>query len=172
MKKNIVLIGFMGAGKSLVAQRLSRMLGVAFASTDQLIEQKEQRTVAEVFRDSGEEYFRKLEKEIVVKLAQKKNIIIDCGGGVVIQNENLINLKKTGILFYFYTSPEVIYRRTKFHSTRPLLNVSDPLAKIKELLAKRKSYYEQADYVIDTDLQTVEQTADAVLKQLKSAKLI
>ena len=163
MKKNIVLIGFMGAGKTGVSLYLAKILKRRRISTDETIEHREKRSVARIFQDSGEEYFRRLEKEIVNELADKKNLIIDCGGGIALRQENLDQLKKNGTIFYLSTSPEVIFQRVKMHAHRPLLNVSDPQKKIRDMLKNRKSYYEQADYTIDTDHKSVEQTAKEVL---------
>ena len=166
MKKNIVLVGFMGAGKTLVSQRLAEILKRPRISTDEAIEQKEQRSITDIFRDSGEKYFRQQEKEIIFELAQKENLIIDCGGGAVLQQENLDRLKKNGILFYLFVSPEIVIRRTKNQIHRPLLNVPHPQIKIQKLLNQRKSFYEQAHFTVDTDAQSVEQTAQEVLKRL------
>ena len=163
MKKNIVLIGFMGAGKTGVSLYLAEVLKRRRVSTDELIETKEKRSIVQIFQDSGEEYFRRMEKEIVEELALAENLIIDCGGGIILQQENLDRLKKNGMLVYLSASPQMVYERVKNNSQRPLLNVADPQAKIRELLQARKFYYEQADHTIDTNHKTVEQTAKEVL---------
>ncbi len=163
MRKNIVLVGFMGAGKTGVSIYLAKVLKRPRVSTDELIEKKEKRSIARIFQDSGEDYFRRREKEIVRELAAQANLIIDCGGGVVLQPGNLDQLKKNGILIYLSASPEMIYQRVKNHTHRPLLNVADPQSKIKEMLQSRKFFYEQAEYTIDTNSKSVEQTAEEVL---------
>ena len=163
MKKNIVLIGFIGAGKTGVSLYLAEVLNRRRVSTDELIETKEKRSIVRIFQDSGEEYFRRMEKEIVEELALQENLIIDCGGGIILQQENLDRLKKNGILVYLSASPQIVYERVKNNSQRPLLNVADPQANIRELLQARKFYYEQADHIIDTNHKTVEQTAKEVL---------
>ena len=168
MKKNIVLVGFMGAGKTAVSQRLAEILKRPRISTDEAIEQKENRSIVEIFKNSGEEYFRRLEKEIVEELAHKKNLIIDCGGGVALQQENIDRLKKSGILFYLSARPEVIYQRTKDQLQRPLLNIPHSQIKIRELLEQRKSYYEQAHFTIDTNRQSDDQTAQKILVLLQT----
>ena len=168
MKKNIVLVGFMGAGKTSVSQRLAEILKRPRISTDEAIEQKEKRSIVEIFKNSGEEYFRRQEKEIVEEFAKKENLIIDCGGGVVLQQENVNLLKKSGILFYLSTNPEVIYQRTKDQLHRPLLNVPHSQIKIQELLNQRKPYYEQAHFTIDTSHQSVDQTAQKILVLLQT----
>ena len=166
MKTNIVLVGLMGAGKTRTARQLAKILHKKCVSTDAEIEQREGRSIADIFRDSGEEYFRKLEKETVRQIALEDDLIVDCGGGIVLDPDNILQLKKKGIVFYLYASPDVIHRRTRRHTHRPLLNVPDPLAKIKTLLEERQAHYEQADHTIDTDRQSVEQTVEEVLKKL------
>ncbi len=151
VKNNIVLIGFMGAGKSLLSQRLSVRLNWTVLSTDDLIVKREGRPITDIFAQSGEPYFRAVEKKVVSDIARKDEIIIDCGGGVVLDPENLAVLKQKGVVFYLSATPEKIYQRIKDQTHRPLLNVPDPLARLEELLAKRQAFYEQADYTIDTN---------------------
>ena len=163
MKKNIVLVGFMGTGKTSVSKKLAEILQRPRFSTDESIERKEKRSIAEIFQDSGEEYFRRLEKKVVAELASQENLIIDCGGGVVLRQENLDCLKKNGILFCLSASPETIFKRTKNQIHRPLLNVPNPEARIKELLNQRKFYYEQAHFTITTNARSAQQTAAEIL---------
>ncbi|MCK5579642.1 MAG: shikimate kinase [Candidatus Omnitrophica bacterium] len=166
MKTNIVLTGFMGAGKSLVAQTLSAHLDRLVFSTDELIIKREGRPITEIFADSGEDYFRKVEREVVEEVSQKENIIIDCGGGVVVNPENAANLKKGGTVFYLKASPQVIYDRIKTQAHRPLVNVEDPMAKIQELLSFREEFYVKADHVIITDILSIEQVCEEVVTLL------
>ena len=165
-QKNIVLIGFMGAGKSLVSRRLEVLLKKERVSTDELIEKKEGNPVAEIFERQGEDYFRGLERKTVQEISKKKNLVIDCGGGIVLQEENIRDLKKNGTLFYLKTSPEIVYKRLKTQTNRPLLKVGDPLQRIKELLNQREKFYAQADITIDTDRHTIEDTTQEILKKL------
>ena len=164
MSKNIVLVGFMGAGKSAVAKNLAMALKRKVVSTDALIEKKEKRPIAAIFKDSGEPYFRSVEKSVVEEVAQESNLIIDCGGGVVLNQNNIDNLKKNGKIFYLSATADVIYERVKNEKHRPLLDVADPKARIKELLKQRKSRYEQADYTLDTSRKAVDEVARKILK--------
>lgn len=157
----------MGAGKSVVAKNLATTLKRQVVSTDHMIEEKEKRPVMVIFADSGEPYFRATEKAVIADVSQKKDLIIDCGGGVVLLQENIDNLKKNGMLFYLSASPDVIYDRVKNQRHRPLLNVPDPKRKIEELLASRQSRYEQAHFTIDTSRKTVNQVVDEILKLVK-----
>jgi len=161
--KNIVLTGFMGAGKSIASNTLAKRLNRKVVSTDVLIEKKENRVIADIFRDSGEDYFRKVEGEVVAQVSKKSDLIIDCGGGVVLSEENMSNLRKNGAVIYLKTSPEVVFERTKKETHRPLLQTENPLEKINELLEKRKPFYEKAEYIIETDHKTNDQVCDEIV---------
>lgn len=167
MAKNIVLIGFMGAGKSVAANELAKRLQRDVFSTDALIEKREGRTIAEIFEHSGEAYFRKVENTVVRDIVPRKGIIIDCGGGVFLNPENSKSLKKTSIVFYLSATPKILYERTKAHSHRPLLKAHDPLKKIKELLKIREPFYQQADHIIHTSGKTNTQVCDEIMEFLK-----
>ena len=164
MKINIALVGFMGAGKTVVARTLAQKLEFNLVSTDEMIIEKEGRPITEIFATSGEQYFRELEKRIVVELSQEKNLVIDCGGGIVLSQENIENLKQNGSIIYLKASADAIFERTKNQTHRPLLNVDDPKAKISELLNFREPFYEKADHVVETSDKSVEQVVDTILK--------
>jgi shikimate kinase len=168
MKRNIVLVGFMGSGKSMTSDKLAGLLKREVLSTDTLIERKEGKTIAEIFCDSGEAYFRQVEKDVVKEVSRREDVIIDCGGGVVLDRDNVVELKKNGMLFYLSASPESIYENIKGRKDRPLLNVPDPLARIAELLDARAVYYEQADCVIDADYKTIDRLAEDIMKVLNN----
>ena len=128
--KNIVLVGFMGTGKSVVGKRLAVKLKRDFVELDELIEKKENMPIKDIFEKKGEPYFRQVEKEVVKEASQRKNIVISAGGGAIIDEENFKNLKNSGTIICLKASPETILRRTKDLKTRPLLNVSDPKKQI------------------------------------------
>ena len=164
--KNIVLLGFMACGKTFTSRELSKRLGRERVSTDELIEQREGRSIPDIFAQSGEPYFRRVEREVVMEIAARHGLIIDCGGGVAVNEENLNALKKNGVSFYLYASPEAVYRRTKGKTDRPLLNVSDPLSKIQELLAKRDPHYRKADFLVDSNEDNIGKVVDDILNIL------
>lgn len=166
MNRNIVLVGFMGVGKSVVANKLAIKLKRKLVSTDKLIEQKAKKTIPEIFRESGESYFRQLEQSVISEISGENSLIIDCGGGVVLNQKNIDLLKKNGIFFYLAASPEVIYERAMKEPGRPLLKVDDPRAKINELLKERTPRYQQSDHTIDTSHHNVDQTVSEILKLL------
>lgn len=166
MKKNIVLVGFMGSGKSMIARQLAQQLKVELVSTDDMIEAKEGQTIHEIFRSKGEPYFRNLEQGIIKEVSLRKGIIIDCGGGAVCAKENLQYLKTNGIVFYLQATPEVIYQRIKNEKHRPLLNTPDPLGCIKELYQQRLPLYSQADFTIDANMASIEGPVVEILKRI------
>lgn len=149
--KNIVLIGFMGSGKTEVGKRLADRLGYTFVDTDGIIEKKTGKSIADIFSEYGEDYFRKLESGVAGELSSTRGHVISTGGGIVINRENILNLKKGGLIVWLKASPETIYKRVKSESHRPLLDVEDPLDEIKRLLGLRESLYAEADISVDTD---------------------
>jgi len=165
-KNNLALIGFMGSGKTVAAERLGELLQRPVVSTDKLIEERAGSKIADIFERFGESYFRKIERDIVTEVAKHHGVIIDCGGGAVVDPHNLNQLKKKSLLIYLSASPKVIYERVKDDTHRPLLKGEDPQKTIKELLALRQPFYKKADYTIDTDGKTNEQVCDEILKLL------
>ena len=168
--RNIVLIGFMGTGKTAVAKELAKRLGMKYVSTDALIEEKEKTAISEIFSKKGEGYFRKAEKDAVGAVSKMENVVIDAGGGACIDPENVKSLKEKGVIICLWSKPEVILERTKKYTHRPLLNVKDPLAKIRELLNSRKPFYERADFHIHTSEMSVEKVADEIERTVKDAQ--
>lgn len=164
VSKNIILVGFMGAGKSSVARVLSAATGWPCVSTDDLIVQAEGRSINEIFRDNGEAFFRDVERRIILEVSKRQSVIIDCGGGVVLDSRNVEALRKNGVLVYLQTSPAEIFRRLKTQTDRPLLKTPDPQAKIKELLDYRSPFYAQADHTLMTDGKTPEQVGQEILR--------
>ena len=149
--RNIYLVGFMGTGKTVVGKDLAKRLNKEFVEMDTVIAETEGREIVDIFDRKGEAYFRKLEKELLKELCLKTDLVISCGGGLICDEENLKQLKKTGIVFALTASPLTIYQRTKEQAHRPILNVDDPQAKIRELLDERDPYYKQAHHLIDTE---------------------
>lgn len=157
--KNIVLVGFMGTGKSVVGKKLAAKLDRDFIELDDMIESKEKMSIKDIFEKKLEPYFRQVEKEAVKEAAKRENVVISAGGGAVMDEENFKNLKNSGIIICLKASPDTILKRTKNLKTRPLLNVPDPKKQIEELLKKREPYYNKADFSINTDNLTIEQVA-------------
>jgi len=161
--KNIVLVGFMGTGKSVVGKHLAAKLDRDFIELDDMIESKEKMSIKDIFEKKLEPYFRQVEKEAVKEAAKRENVVISAGGGAVMDEENFKNLKNSGIIICLKASPDTILKRTKNLKTRPLLNVPDPKKQIEEFLKKREPYYNKADFSINTDNLTIEQVAARVM---------
>ena len=168
--RNIVLIGFMGTGKTTIATRLANQLGLQYVSTDGEIEKREKRTINEIFTKEGEDYFRGVESVVVRELSDKEGLVIDAGGGVVIREENLVSLKSNGIVICLTADEDVIMGRTKKYKHRPLLNVEDPKLKIRTLIAKRAPLYARCDHCIDTGKLTVRQVVEKIVEIVASSK--
>lgn len=165
-QKNIALIGFMGSGKSLVSKKLASTLKCEAISTDEWIERREGRSIRRIFEESGEPYFREQETQAVREVAGKESVVIDCGGGVVLNPRNIKELRKKGVIVFLAASPETVYQRIKDKKNRPLLKTVDPQAKIRQLMEERKSLYAQADYTIATDKKSVRQICAEIIQLL------
>ncbi len=161
--KNIILIGFMGSGKTEVGKRLAERLGYQFVDTDNIIEKKTGKSIGDIFREHGEGYFRGLEAEVVRDLSGLSRHVIATGGGIVINRENILNLKKTGLMVWLNASPETIYNRVRYESHRPLLYADNPLEEIKRLIGVREQFYKEADISVETDGLEVEKIVDIII---------
>lgn len=165
--KNIVLLGFMGTGKSAVGRRLATVFHYQFIDTDQVIEEKTHKRVAEIFSEQGEEAFRRLESEAVFDLAERTGCVISTGGGIVLDSKNLDLLQKNGILVLLRCRPEVIFKRVqKRAGQRPLLQKADPLSEIKRLLAEREPFYRRADITLDTSDMNLEDVVQQIKRKV------
>lgn len=167
--KHVILIGFMGCGKSTVGIRLSYRLRRVVEDTDKLIERKAGKSISDIFKEDGEAVFREMETNCLKELVTlKEDRIISTGGGLPVKVENHELLKRLGTVVYLRISPQGVYKRLKDDTTRPLLQCEDPMAKIEELLSKRAPVYEQAaDVILDVDDKSMEE----VLTELEN-KLI
>ncbi len=147
---NLVLVGFMGTGKTSVGRKLARKLGMKFVDTDQEIERVTGMTVREIFKKHGEIRFRSEEKAAVRRITGEDGQVIATGGGVVLDPENMRMLKQNGVVVCLTAEPEVIYQRLKNKKNRPLLQTEEPLKTIKRLLAERQPLYESAGIAVNT----------------------
>jgi len=154
----------MGTGKTNVGKEIARRRKWQFLDLDDLIEMKERKVIADIFARNGEPYFRRREKEALKEAARQDNFVVACGGGVVIDPENIEIMRKSGILICLTAKPEVILKRTSGYGHRPLLNVKDPRRQIGLLLKLRHPYYALADKTIDTSKLSVKQVADKILR--------
>lgn len=165
--KNIVLTGFMGTGKTEVGKILAQRFGYTFLDADSIIEQEQKMSITEIFRLYGEPYFRDIESAVLRRLAERDRVVISTGGGAVLRQENMDYLRKKGIIVCLTASPETILRRTSNDNSRPLLQVEDPLKKIKELLEFRRPYYERSDIMIDTEGKSPLEVAEEIIERIR-----
>lgn len=164
---NIVLVGFMGTGKTSVGVKLADALDMNFIDTDDLIEKNSHKSISDIFAHKGEEYFRNLESQVVDKVCKLKGYVIATGGGIVKREKNVEKLKTTGVIFCLSATPEIILQRTSDYNHRPLLQVEDPLSHIKKMLNEREPFYACADYKIDTSNISIDQVVEKIINILR-----
>lgn len=171
MADNIVLIGFMGSGKTTIGLKLSYKLKKTFCDTDKMIEARERRTISEIFEQSGEDFFREKEtlllKEILCEDYAESRIFA-VGGGTPLRAENRNLLKKLGTVVFLKVGPDTVYERLKEDRTRPLLQQGDALERIKMLLEQRAEVYEEtADIIISCDTFSMDEVVRKIIDHIK-----
>lgn len=163
--RNIILIGFMGCGKTSVGKRLSEALNIRFLDTDELIVEKEGRTISDIFASDGEVAFRSMETTCLRELLENKeeNFVLSVGGGLPIREENRKLLSQIGHVVYLKVSPELVYKRLKNDRTRPLLQGANPRGRILDLMSARKRFYESgADSIVEVDDKNFEEIINEI----------
>ena len=163
---NILLTGFMGAGKTTVGKKLAKRLGYFFIDTDREIEKEQGCSITEIFKYGGEECFRDLETDILQKLQTKQNLVIATGGGMVLRNENRSLMQSLGTRVYLKVELQELMRRLKKDKKRPLLQKLNPKEHILEMLQQRKSIYEEAECIIDTTDLSPHQMVTEIIRKI------
>lgn len=164
---NLILIGFMGSGKTSIGKRLASILNYDYFDTDQLIVEQTKMSIAQLIEQRGEAAFRKLESEVLENFLEKKNCVLSTGGGIVLHSKNQELLPQLGTLIWLHASPDVLFERATRQSHRPLLEVEYPRRTFHQLLTARLLLYESLSHVkIDTTKLSYQQTIEAVLKVL------
>jgi len=153
----------MGTGKSLIAKTLVDILDYELIDMDTLIEQREKKSISDIFAQNGESYFRELEKNIALELSEKQGVVISTGGGVVLNEENIKNLSNNGVCVCLNAEPKTIFERVKNETHRPLLQTENPLKTIKDILDKRKICYAKVPYQIVTDNKKPDEICEKIL---------
>jgi len=162
-KRNIVLFGFMGTGKTVVGRAVAAQLGMTYVDLDDLIEAREGTTISDIFADKGEPYFRRVEAEVAAQAAQLENHVIATGGGVVLNEANIHALERSGVGICLNATPEEIFDRVKDETHRPLLAVEDPPGRIRELLAYRAPFYAKVSHQVATTGRPVEALVEEII---------
>ena len=163
MKKNLVLTGMMGSGKSAIGKSLSDALNMKFADTDSIVEKRLSLSIAKIFETKGEEFFRKIEMEESIKLTEKKGFVIALGGGAFINDTIRKNVKKSCFSVWLQLDIDEIFERTKNNQKRPLLNRNNSKEELDKLYKERKEIYSMADCKIDCN----KKDKNEIVKEIK-----
>ena len=163
--KNLVLVGFMGSGKTSAGKLAAHKLGMKFVDMDDVVEQRHGQTISKIFEKQGEAFFRQQERALVRELASQQDRVIATGGGIVLDPNNLRDFSRTGVVICCWVDAKVAYERTRHAKHRPLLE-SDPdrLVRIESLLGQRERLYKSIPLQIDTSAMNVEQQADELVR--------
>ncbi len=159
---NIVLVGFMGTGKTTIGRAVAQRCGSRFVDMDDVIVERAGKAIPEIFRDDGEAGFRKIERKVAHDLANESGLVIATGGGVVLDPDNMADFTRTGTVICLSATPEAILARVQHDTNRPLLQEEDVLGKINALLEKRRALYDAIPNQIDTTLLTTEEVTDRI----------
>lgn len=169
----LALVGLPGSGKSTVGRQLARRLGVLFTDSDHVIEQRIGCSIRSFFDTQGEDAFRDLEQGVIDELMQSGSGVISTGGGAVLRQANRDRLRAAAKVIYLCSTPEEVFRRLRHDTNRPLLQVDDPMARLRELHAQRDPFYrETAHFVIETGRPSIATLVNMILMQLELAGLI
>lgn len=169
----VILIGLPGSGKSTVGRHLARRLQLPFFDSDQVIEQQLGCPIRDYFEREGEERFREIEEEVIDQLTQLPEGVLSTGGGAVLRSINRQRLRERGHVVYLSSSPEELYRRLRNDVSRPLLQVADPLKRLRDLHAQRDPLYrETAHFLIETGRPSVSTLVNMILMQLELAGVL
>jgi shikimate kinase len=164
----LALVGLPGSGKSTVGRHLARRLGLPFNDSDHVIEQRIGCSIRSFFEREGEQAFRDIEEQVIQELCGRETGVIATGGGAVLRQANRERLRAAGTVIYLRSTPEDVYRRVRHDKGRPLLQVEDPLRRLRELFAQRDPLYrETAHFIIDTGRPTVAALVRMILAQLE-----
>jgi shikimate kinase len=166
-KRNIFLCGFMATGKSSVGRQLAEALHWEFLDMDALIESEAGMSISDIFSSRGEAAFRAMEARMVERLAESSGCVVATGGGVIVNQENLKIMKRCGVVITLAADVQTILERSGKTDTRPLLQTTDRLERIRTLMEKRAPFYAQADIVLDTSSLTIDEVVSALLDRLQ-----
>lgn len=160
--RNLALIGFMGTGKTSVGHLLASILNFRFVDTDQMIEERTGRRIAEIFATEGEPAFRELERQVVRDLESEGQVVISTGGGLAVDPANMASLKLHALVVCLWATPECIWHRVGHQSHRPLLQGPNPQETIRTLLEQREPFYREADVLVNSEVRSLREVAHHV----------
>lgn len=163
---NIVLIGFMGSGKTTIGRKLAVRLGYRFIDMDRFIEEEQQCKIAQIFEEHGEATFRSLETGLLKRLKKAENTVVSTGGGVVTIDGNIEIIRSIGISIYLKAGIDNIFERVSRNNKRPLLQTDNPLQTIQDMMEKREGAYSQADLVLETNSLSMGNIVSKIIQSL------
>jgi shikimate kinase len=170
---NVVLIGLPGSGKSSVGRQLARRLQLPFVDSDHVIEQRLGCSIREYFDREGEDAFRDVEQAVIDDLTLSHAGVLSTGGGTVLRQANREHLHQRGKVVYLRSSPEEVFRRLRHDVSRPLLQVSDPLQRLRDLYSVRDPLYrETAHFIIETGRPSIATLVNMIVMQLELAGVV
>lgn len=168
---NIVLIGFMGCGKTTIANRLSTLFDMEVVEMDKIIAEREGMSISDIFETYGEQYFRDAETNLLIEMQSRKNVVISCGGGTPLRECNVTEMKKNGKVVLLTAEPEEILNRVKDSHDRPLIENNKSVDYIRNLMESRRARYEAAaDIIIHTDGKSEIQICKELIQRLVNAE--
>jgi shikimate kinase len=166
--RNLILVGFMGSGKSSVGREIAHRCELRFLDTDSVIRQKYGKSIPEIFASHGETVFREEEHQILLRLRGAQHMVLATGGGIVLQRQNRLILRSLGAVVWLTADEEVIWERVSRKQNRPLLQTDDPRSTIRSLMATRYPLYrETADVTVETSGLTHQEVANRIILALR-----
>jgi shikimate kinase len=167
---NLSLIGFMGTGKSSVGHMLATQLHFTFVDTDEMITERADKSINEIFAQDGEAAFRRYESAVVSEIAEMRKCVFSTGGGLGANEVNLASLKTHSMVVCLWARPETVWQRVGHQTHRPLLHGEDALGKIRTLLHQREPIYRQADVLISTEMRSIKEVVQQIMHQFHTAQ--
>ena len=167
-RKNILLIGFLGTGKSTISRRLHKLLEMREVDTDAMIVEREGMSISDIFAQKGEEAFRNMETELLRELINENNLIISCGGGMALRDENAAIMKAVGTVVWLTAKPKTILKRVEHDDNRPLLRGNKNIPFIENMLKQRYPKYKAAsDIQVKTDERSIQSICLEIIRKMK-----
>ncbi|TCL09246.1 shikimate kinase [Shimia isoporae] len=167
LKKTVVMVGMMGAGKTAVGRAVAAKLGVPFIDSDAEIEKAANMTIAEIFERDGEPFFRRKETQVIERLLEEERCILSTGGGAFLSEENRMMIADKGVAVWLDADVDLLWSRVRHKDTRPLLRTPDPRKTLEEIFAQRVPFYSQAELPVKAVAGlSIEEMADRVIGEM------
>jgi len=171
--KSIILVGYMGCGKTTVGKIIEKFTGHTFVDTDEMIAAQQGRSIGDIFKQDGEPAFRVMETALLEEMTADGSggLVISTGGGMPVREKNRKLLRQLGTVVYIRVKPETVYERIKGDTTRPLLQCENPMERIREMIKSRGPAYEEAaEFVIDVDNLTQQEAAEEIIRRTEKER--